>query len=104
MSNIKSQLEALSIETSGDIYDHEYDGGTWMLEAVQTTETIENFVESSKNYNECSAMMRGTVAGLPFVVWKTVQVRKGDARRSVAVIDFGDTRFVIDHPMGDWTE
>lgn len=102
-----AKLQAISDATKGDLYDVNfvnYNGekGDWMVEAVETHETIEQFIESSQNWNERSAMKRGTVGGCPFVVWKNIQVRKGAARRSMAVIDLGDVRFAVDAGLGDF--
>ncbi len=68
----------------------------WMVGAVETHETIENFVEASNSYNECTAPKFGTLAGFAFVAFKRAQPRKGDERRSLSVIDLGDVRYAID--------
>src|SRR5574341_213375 len=94
----ESQLKALSEVTGGNLYDAEWQGGTWMIEAVQTHETIEQFIESSVKWTERSTMKRGTIAGMPCVVWDRVQAHHGQPRRSMAVIDFGDIRFAV----SDW--
>lgn len=97
-----AKLQAISEATGGDVYDHEYQGGMWMMEAIRTHETFEQFIESSKNWNETCAMKRGTVGGCPFIVWKNMQPRKGAARRSLAVIDLGDVRYAIDAELNDF--
>lgn len=99
---ITEKLQAISDVSGGNLFDADYNGGEWMVNAVQTAETVEQFIESVKHYNECSAMKSGTIAGLPFVVWKNVQIRKGDTRRSLAVIDLGEVRFAVDSEMGDY--
>ena len=76
-------LQAISIATRGDVYDHEYNGGEWMHEAAETQETFEDFIESSKNWAERCTMKRGVVGGCNFIVWKSMQVRKGAQRRSL---------------------
>jgi hypothetical protein len=89
------KLSALSKATNGEVFDLEYNGGEWMLRAVETQETLEQFAESSADWNDCSATKRGEIAGLPFVAWSRVQVRKGDTRDSLSVIDFGDRRIAV---------
>lgn len=89
------KLKALSVATKGEVYDHEYNGGEWMYRAVQTAETIDQFVESSKNWKECTAPKFGEIAGMKFVVWTSMQASKGQQRGSLSVVDFGDHRMAI---------
>lgn len=96
---IESHLQALSVATGGDLYDHEWNGGEWMVEAVETRENIEQFIESSRNWAERSGMTSGTIGGLPFVAWKNMQPRKGAPRRSLSVIDFGDVRYAVESDL-----
>lgn len=84
-----------------DIYDPAYDGGSWMVEAVETHETLEQFQHSSNGWIECSKDVRGEVAGLPFIGWSKMQAHKGMPRRSLSVIDFGDIRYAIDFDPTD---
>lgn len=98
------KLQAIAAATNGNVYDAEYNGGEWMMNAVETAETFEQFVESSSRWNERSTMKRGTIGGCPFIVWKLVQMRKGDTRRSLAVIDLGEIRVAIDAELGDFVE
>lgn len=102
MTDITTHLQALHDLTGGDLYDAEWKGGEWMCEAVRTHETIDQFIESSQAWAERSAMKRGTIAGLSCVVWERVQAVRGQARRSMAVIDFGDVRVALDHTLADW--
>jgi hypothetical protein len=97
--NITEKLADLCVATNGEIYYSEWDGGAWMHEAVETQETIENWIESSATWNERSAMKRGEIANMPFVSWENVQVRKGDQRKSISVLDFGDCRYVISQDL-----
>lgn len=85
------KLNAFAAATSLELYD-----GEWMVEAVETHETLEQWEESAKGWNERTQMKRGEIAGLPFLAWKTMQAIKGQPRRSMSVIDFGDVRFAID--------
>jgi hypothetical protein len=67
-----------------------------MIDAVETRETIEHFVAASNSYNECTREKFGEIAGFKFVAFARVQVRKGDQRRELSVIDFGDVRYALD--------
>lgn len=82
--------------TKNELFDVEYNGGEWMVEAVETAETLEQCIESAAGWNARSAMKRGEIAGLPYIAWAQVQVRKGEARRAMSVIDLGDIRYAID--------
>lgn len=104
MTNIDSALRAIHDLTGGDLYDADYRGGEWMVEAVQTHETLDQFIESSAKWAEKSNMRRGTIAGLPCVAWDRVQAFKGQPRRSMAVIDFGDVRMALDSSLSDWMQ
>lgn len=90
------QLKALSEVTRGELYDSEWDGGQWMHRAVETQDTLENFINASENWTESAGFERGEIAGLPFVAWKNVQARKGDTRTAMSVIDFGTCRVAVD--------
>lgn len=70
--------------------------GEWMIEAVETQETLDQFNESKKEWNEYSGRVEGDVAGFKFLGWSSVQMKKGDARRSLTVIDFGNFRIALD--------
>lgn len=93
---IQQALKTFAAATNNELFDPEWHGGEWMTEAVETRETIDQFIESSKMWNERSGVQRGEIAGFPFVTWSKIQVRKGDTRRSVSVIDFGDVRYALD--------
>lgn len=81
--------------TNNELFDADYNGGEWMVEAVETQETLEQWEESSKCWNERTAMKAGEIAGFPFRAWKSVQAAKGQPRQSMSVIDFGDVRVVL---------
>ncbi len=93
--NMTEKLAAFAAAVNNELFDPEYKGGEWMVEAVETQETLEQFEESSKNWNERSAMKTGEIAGFPFRAWKSVQAVKGAQRQSMSVIDFGDVRFAL---------
>lgn len=88
-------LEMLHEATSGSLYDTEWEGGSWMCEAVQTAETLVAFEAAAKNYAECGPVERGVLAGFAFIHFGIVQVAKGHQRRSLSVIDLGDVRFAV---------
>jgi hypothetical protein len=94
-------LAAVAAATNNEIYDSDFCGGDWMVEAVETRETIEDFVAASNNYAECTAEKFGEIAGFKFVAFSRVQLRKGDKRRPLSVIDFGDVRFALDADLTD---
>lgn len=90
---ISQALAALAAATNSELYDNEYQ---WMVGAVETHETLDQFVESSAKWNERTSAKHGEIAGFKFVAWSKVQVRRGDTRQSLSVIDFGDVRFALD--------
>lgn len=96
------KLAAFAAATNNELFDPEWKGGEWMIDAVETRETIEQYVESSARWNERSAMKSGTIAGFPFVAWKNCQAIKGQPRRTMSVVDFGDVRFAIDSDLTSW--
>lgn len=88
-------LKAFAAATNNELFDADYNGGEWMVEFVETQETLEQFEESSKNWNECTAMKAGTIAGFPFRSWNNTQAVKGKPRQSMSVIDLGDFRLAL---------
>ena len=52
--------------TNSDLYDPEWQGGQWMIQAVETHETIEQFIESSKKWKEFGSFITGKIAGFKF--------------------------------------
>ena len=97
------QIIAFAEATKNDLIDPDYKDGEWLVEAVETAETIQNFIDASKHYAECSAPKLGSVAGFNFAAFSKVQVRKGDVRRSLSVIDFGNIRLAIDADLTDYS-
>jgi hypothetical protein len=98
IANLKKFAEA----TNNELFDPEYKNGEWMIEAVETHETIEQFIESSSRWSERSAVKRGNIAGFPFVAWKSIQTAHGVSRRQMSVIDLGDVRFAIDADLTNY--
>lgn len=89
--------------TKNELFDPEYNGGEWMVGAVETHETIEQFIESSNKWASCTKDKFGEIAGFKFVAWSEVQVAKGKQRRALSVIDFGDVRFALDCDLTDFS-
>jgi hypothetical protein len=77
------------------------ENGEWVSEAVETSETLENWIESSRNWNERTPVRRGTIAGFPALAWERVQAVRGQPRRAVTVIDVGERRIVLDEHADD---
>ncbi|NNM70214.1 MAG: hypothetical protein HKM00_09690 [Gallionella sp.] len=95
MNTTQQALLTFAAATHNELFDPEYNGGEWMIEAVQTAETIEQFVESSNKWASCTKDQFGEIAGFKFVAWHEVQGAKGQQRRSLSVIDFGDFRMAL---------
>jgi hypothetical protein len=89
-------LQALHDKTGGDLYDAEYEGGTWMVDCVESNESLRDFEAATFEFAERSFMKTGRICGLTFISFDRVQPRKGDARRSMTVIDLGEVRVVLD--------
>ena len=85
-----------------DIYDPDWKGGTWMVGAVETQESIDDFLKSSKFWCEKTTPISGGIAGLPAVCWVKAQVMKGDQHRSISVVDFGNCRVEIDADLSEF--
>jgi len=92
--DFETKIAALAAATKEDLYDVAYGG--WLMKAVESAETLDDFAAAAPHYAERTAEKRGVVAGMPFIGWAEVQVRKGDQRRSLTVIDFGDRRVALD--------
>jgi hypothetical protein len=90
--------------TNDELYDAEFRGGKWMIEAVETQESFENFIDSSKMWAERSATMNsGEIAGFKYISWNKVQPKKGAPRRQVSVVDFGAIRIVLDCDLSNFS-
>lgn len=88
-------LKKFAAATNNELFDADYKGGEWMVEAVETQETLEQWEESSKGWNERTAMKTGEIAGFPFRSWKSAQTVKGQPRQSMSVVDLGDARIAL---------
>lgn len=82
--------------TNNELFDPDYNGGEWMVEAIETQETLEDFeTAAEKSWEEYSGLKKTEVAGFKFISFKSMQLRKGDQRDSFSVIDFGDKRYAL---------
>ena len=88
-------LNKFAAATNNDLFDPEYEGGSWLVRATVTLDTLENFISAADDYLESNKPVTGKIAGFPFVFLGKVQVRKGDQRQYLSVIDFGDFRYAI---------
>ena len=94
--NMNEKLAAFAAATNNELFDAEYKGGEWMVEVVETQETLAQWEESSKGWNDRSSMKSGEIAGFPFRAWKQAQEIKGQPRHEISVIDLGEVRFAIE--------
>lgn len=88
-------LKKFAAATNNKLFDADYNGGEWMVDAVETQETLGQWEESSKVWNERTTMKTGEIAGFPFRAWKSAQTMKGKPRRSMSVVDLGDVRIAL---------
>ncbi len=98
-----NQIAAFAQATDNEFCDPDYENGKWLVDAVETRESLEDFISASANWAERSSKMsRGEIAGLHFISWEMVQARKGDQRRSLSVVDFGDVRVALDADLSNF--
>ena len=91
-----SDLIKFAAATNGEIYDPEFNGGTWMYQTEETHETFDDFVDASnKDWNESTKEKFGEIAGFKFLAFFEMQPRKGAPRKSISIVDFGNTRIAI---------
>lgn len=67
------QLLSIHNAVTANRYTASWGDNDWMGDAVQTAETLNDFIASSRDYAECSVMKRGMIGDIPFIVWKNVQ-------------------------------
>jgi hypothetical protein len=96
MLTTQQNIAAFATATNNELFDPDWKNGEWMIDAVQTRETLEQVLDSAKFWSEKSAANHGVIAGFPFVAYSKMQARRGDARRSLSVIDFGDVRYILE--------
>ena len=92
----QSDLIKFAAATNGEIYDPEFNGGTWMYQIEETHETFDDFVEASnRDWNESTKEKFGEIAGFKFMAFFEMQTRKGSPRQSLSIVDFANTRVAI---------
>jgi hypothetical protein len=96
MHNAQQNIAAFAAATKNELFDADYNGGTWMIDAVETSETLDQIIESATRWAEKSPANHGVIAGCPFVAYAKMQARRGDARRPLSVVDLGDVRYVLE--------
>ena len=89
---ISSELYTAIINASGEELIDE-DG--WLIDVGETRESLDEWEQSSKTWRSKTAAYRGTFCGGAFIAWGSMQLRKGDTRDSISVIDLGDMRYVF---------
>ena len=99
-----TNYEAIAEATGDNLLALDAEGWEWLVEAVTTADTLEDFATASRSYRECRVAVRGTLAGLPALAWAQVQVAKGAQRRALSVIDLGDVRVALDEDISEWME
>lgn len=101
--DMNKKLKEFSAATNNELYDADEGYEEWMVEAVETQETIDDFKAARAGWNEKGNLQaEGTIAGFPFITWSSVQAMKGQPRRNVSVIDFDDCRIVLDADITDF--
>jgi len=97
MKTFEEKLKAFSAATGNELYDADEGFEEWLVEAVETNESIDDFKAARKGWNEAGIFAgEGEIAGFPFISWTRCQAMKGQTRRDVSVVDFGDRRIVLD--------
>lgn len=95
---ILNQLHNLS---DGEIYDVDY--GDWTVDhAVETKETLDDFMESSRSWNETGVLFAGKYGDFDFIGWDSVQVSKGQSRNPLTIMDLGDYRITFRGDIYDY--
>ncbi len=88
-------LNKFAAATNNELFDADYNNGEWMVNFVETQETLEQFEQGSANWNESSVLKTGEIAGFPFRAWKNTQAQKGQPRQAMSIIDLGDRRIAL---------
>lgn len=65
-----------------------------MDDLVKTQDTLENFRSASADWAEGKLIAECTYGGYAALEFDGVQAAKGQPRRALTVIDFGDARYV----------
>lgn len=93
MTTLSNEILAkLEEVTGGDFYDSEYG---FMYTVEETSDTLDDFVAASAKWQESNKVEFGEFAGFKFAYFGRVQVKKGDERDDLSVIDFGHIRMTV---------
>lgn len=99
---MQDALHTFAAATGNDLYDPEWNGGSWLVAATETRETIDDFIDAALSYHRSTHPQQGEIGGFPFVAFSEVQVRKGDPRRSLSVVDLGEIRIALDVDLAEY--
>lgn len=91
----KDAFLAFMQATDNDIYDPEWQGGSWLDEVEWTYQTLDQLAQEAKTWQERRHPEYGYIANVKFVTYPMVQIKKGDTRAPFSVVDFGDIRMII---------
>jgi len=94
-----ADLARFAKATDYEVFDVD---GDQFAEVVKTAETSADFIESSSHWRERTPPKHVTIDGLPVVAWASVQVRRGDTRQPLSVVDFGNWRLSVDVDLANW--
>lgn len=101
--DMREKLQKFSEATNNELYDADEGFEEWMVGAEETHESIDDFKAARNCWNEKGVFQgEGEIAGFPFIAWTKVQALKGQPRRDLSVIDFGDIRIAIDADLTDF--
>lgn len=66
--------------------------GVTIDDVVFTRETLEDYRDARKNYNESGHLSDEVFGGFPAIMIERAQPFRGDRRKDVVVVDFGTVR------------
>jgi len=92
-AGLERALAVFAAATKNHLYDPSRK--KWAVTATETSETIENYLESSKGYYYCAKPTFGSIAGFPYVAFKQIQPWRTYRRHPLSVIDFGIKRYAV---------
>lgn len=82
----------LTDEQIEDMFDKAFHVGVTVDDLVFDMATLEEFDAASDKYAECKKAMFGEINGFKTMFLGGAQVRKGDKRADLHIIDFGPVR------------
>ena len=72
-----------------------YEDGDCIYYEAETQETLADFLDSAKKWNERSDCKEFKLGNFNCLSWAHVQVAKGERREELTVVDLGDLRLVF---------